>query len=134
MDAGQLGDTVVQGVSSMPCSTPRRRERRHLDPDFRADSWTQVGFADSDVRNVILDPASPDRLLVGATAIDVHFGDDSEPGVFLSEDRGQTFEDLTHALEPSDQAWKLAPDPGNEDAYLMTVYSGAGGLYRIQLP
>ena len=83
---------------------------------------------------VLLDPLRPDRVLVGASAVDADFTPDSAPGLYLSDDCGAMFTEVTTKLSPSDQVYRLAVDGSSLHTYLVGIYSGAGGLYRVHIP
>lgn len=97
-------------------------------------TWEEHPLPDTDATNVLLDPDRPERILVAATAVDIKFGPGSVPGLYLSDDAGQTFVELTEALLPSDQVQCLELDPTAADSYLIGIYSGAGGFFRVYIP
>ena len=98
------------------------------------DEWIEHDFPGSKVYCVLLDPARPNRVLLGVSAWDKEFTAESATGLYLSEDRGRTFVNLTEDLYPADQIYHLALDRSGPDRYLFSVYSGAGGLYRVHIP
>jgi len=97
-------------------------------------TWNTHAFPDCQLWAVLIDPDRPNRILVGVSAVDADFTSTSAPGLYLSEDRGQTFSELTADLLPADQIYRLALDGSAPDTYLVSVYSGAGGLYRVHIP
>jgi photosystem II stability/assembly factor-like uncharacterized protein len=97
-------------------------------------TWKTCGFPGCRVAAVLLDPDRPGRILLGVCAEDVDFTPESQPGLYLSEDYGGTFKEITTKLYPSDQIYRLAKDHSAQDTYLFSVYSAAGGLYRVVVP
>jgi hypothetical protein len=96
--------------------------------------WIRHDFPGSKVYAVLLDPDRPDRVLIGVSAWDKEFTPESVTGLFLSDDRGRTFARLTGELFPSDQIYHLVKDRSAPDTCLFSLYSGAGGLYRVHIP
>lgn len=97
-------------------------------------SWVTHAFPGCQVWAVLVDPRRPRRVLLGVSAVDLDFTPDSAPGLYLSDDSGATFVELTTELSPSDQIYRLAVDGSSPNTYLFGIYSGAGGLYRAHIP
>jgi len=81
---------------------------------------------------VLIDTAANDRILIGPSATDVNAIPNTNPGLFVSTDRGRTFHEITQDLYPSDQIYWLEK-AGRPDTYLFSLYSSAGGLYEFGL-
>ena len=82
------------------------------------------------VTTVLVDAAAADRILAGASATDVNRVPNVKTGLFISEDRGKMFHEITHDLFPSDQVYWIEK-AGRPDTYLFSLYSSAGGLYEF---
>lgn len=82
--------------------------------EVRGESWPEL----ADVRTLLVDPREPRRVLAGA----------DHGGVFLSEDRGDTWRPLPGLEEP--RVWSLLIDEQQAQLYAAT----ADGIWRTNLP
>lgn len=97
-------------------------------------TWRTIRLPDAVVGVVLIDPDRPGRVLLGVNAVDPDFTNRSRPGLYLSDNYGRSFVEVSRGLRPADQVYRLAKDLSASDSYLMSLYSGAGGLYRVHIP
>ncbi len=97
-------------------------------------TWQTHLHPGSQVTAVLIDPDRPGRILLGVSAEDFAFTAESQPGLYVSNDSGETFREISAKLHPCDHIYRLAKDYSLPNTYLFSVYSAAGGLYRVRIP